>query len=93
GVVVITSIFYILSHSTTELMSLAETFAKDSFYIWIIKIIYYVFPNLDYYSMVDKIIYSKPITLGNIAVGWLQAILYTAILVVMGAIDLKKKDL
>ena len=91
GAIIVTFIFYFIAHSTAEFVKMAIA-SKNLVYIVITKFFYCLFPSLDFYSFVDNLIYGNLISFKIFILRILYGILYFGVILLVGVIDLSKKE-
>ncbi len=91
GALLSSAAFYLIAHSTKEVLELSEKF-KNDFYILISKLLYYLLPSLDYYSCIEDIVYNSMHDIRFLSFVTLYTALYFTIITLVAYIDLEKKE-
>lgn len=84
--------FFIAGH-LNDLLSIKLVAAKGSVYPYLLKIIYYVLPNLEHFNVRDNIVYGIGLPPGYYALAFFYGVLYSALFLSLSCAFFEKKDL
>ena len=84
--------FYIAGH-LNDLLSIKFVEAKGSLYPALLKVIYFVLPNLEHFNVRDNIVYGITLPQSYYGYAILYGILYTVLFLTLSCVLFSKKDL
>jgi ABC-type transport system involved in multi-copper enzyme maturation permease subunit len=84
--------FYIGGH-LNDLLSIKFVEVKESFYPLLLKIIYFILPNLEHFNVRENIIYGIKLPLSYYYFSIIYGLLYTTLFLIFSCMIFSKKDL
>jgi len=82
--------FYIIGHSTKNMVDIATQMAQA--WVPILKVFYYLFPSLSFFNAQAAVLEQGPVSWSDILFPTVYAGVYLAILLLVLAIDIRKRD-
>ncbi|MFW5959844.1 MAG: ABC transporter permease [Chitinivibrionales bacterium] len=83
---------YIAGHFN-DLMEISMIAQKNVFHAFILKIIYYIIPNLEHFNIRSNVVYNIPLPSSYIPFALLYAFLFTALFLTLACAVFSRKDL
>jgi Cu-processing system permease protein len=82
--------FYIIGHSTKKMVDIAMQMAQA--WVPFLKVFYYIFPSLSFFNAQAAVLEQGPVSWSDILFPAGYAVVYLAILFLILAIDIRKRD-
>jgi ABC-type transport system involved in multi-copper enzyme maturation permease subunit len=82
--------FYVIGHSTKHMVDIAMQMAQS--WVPILKIFYYIFPSLSFFNAQTAVLEQGPVSWSDVLFPMVYAAAYLAILFLVLAIDIRKRD-
>jgi hypothetical protein len=82
--------FYVIGHSTKHMVDIATQMAQS--WVPILKVFYYLFPSLSFFNAQAAVLDQEPVFWSDILFPTVYASVYLAILFLVLAIDIRKRD-
>jgi len=82
--------FYVIGHSTKKMVDIAMQMAQS--WVPVLKIFYYLFPSLSFFNAQTAVLEQGPVYWSDILFPACYACVYVAILFLILAIDIRKRD-
>lgn len=94
---ILTTISYMIGQSLTDIKSLVETsiIAQEQvspITLWVMRVAYYLFPNLSFFDIKTQVAHGLPIPAATIILTLIYGIVYTAIVLIAASLIFRRRE-